>query len=214
MNRKQATMMFTDIPYAVNYKRENHSWKHTYKTNIEDFDDSFFDLNKFLKILEQGFIKGACYMCCGLDQVGTIVDWCKRYLNQRPTMIIWMKSNMSIQRGYYNRRYEQIMFFWFPENKWRGENSKANTDVWYVQNRDVSKYIHPTQKPLRLIQKAIMNSSDEYDIILDPFGGSGSSLIAAEKTNRICYTMEIMPSYVEKIIKRWESITGKKAKQI
>lgn len=214
MNGKQATMMFTDIPYAVNYKREGHSWKHNYKTKLEDFDDSFFDLAKFLKLLEQGFVKGACYICCGTGQIGQIYDWCVGYLKQRPTMIIWLKSNQSIQRGHYDRRYEQLMYFWFPENKWRGEKNKANSDVWYIQNRDVSKYMHPTQKPLRLIQKAILNSSDEYDIVLDPFGGSGSTLIAAEKNNRACYMMEIMPSYVEKIIKRWEQVTGKKAKQI
>ena len=211
MNKKKAQMMFTDPPYNVDYKRQGHAWKHDYKTEIKDFKDTDFEIGKLLKLLEMGFVEGAVYMCCGLNQVGKICDWSVKTLKLNPTMIIWLKSNFSIMRGHYNRRYEQIMYFWFDKNKWRGEKSMANTDVWYIQNRDVGKYIPPTQKPLRLIMKAIENNSDKGDIVLDLFGGSGSTLISCEKTDRICYTMEIDPHYCEKIINRWEQLTGKKS---
>ncbi len=214
LNHRKAQMMFTDPPYNVNYKRENHSWKHEYKSEVKDFKDTDFEINKLLKLLETGIVEGAVYMCCGLNQVGKIYDWCIRKLKMNPTMIIWLKSNFSIMRGHYNRRYEQVMYFWFNKNKWRGEKSRANTDVWYIQNRNVSTYNHPTQKPLRLITKAIENNSDKKDIVLDLFGGSGSTLIACEKTDRVSYIMEIEPHYVEQIIKRYENVTGNKAERI
>lgn len=214
MNKKKATMMFTDPPYNINYDRENHSWKHDYKSEIKNFKDVQFDINKLLKLLEMGFVEGAVYMCCGLNQIGDIHKWVKEKLKKDLRVIIWLKSNFSISRGDYNRRYETICYFWFENKKWRGEKSRANTDVWYIQNRNVGKYIHPTQKPLRLIMKALKNNSDEKDIVLDLFGGSGSTLIACEKLNRVCYMMEKMPEYCGKIIERWEVLTGKKAQKI
>lgn len=214
MNNKKAIMMFTDPPYNIDYDRENHDWKHDYKSEVKNFKDIDFNIDKFLKLLELGFIEGACYMCCGANQIGQIHKWCKSYLKQDVRLIIWLKSNFSISRGDYNRRHETICYFWFDKKKWRGEKSMANTDVWYIQNRDVGKYMHPTQKPLRLITKAILNNSDENDIILDLFLGSGSTLISCEKSDRTCYGMEIDPHYCEVIIKRWESITNQKANLI
>ena len=76
------------------------------------------------------------------------------------------------------------------------------------------KYVHPTQKPVELIVKALKNSSKKDDIIIDCFGGSGSTLIACEKTNRKCRMMELDPKYIDAIIKRWEAYTGKKAELI
>ena len=76
------------------------------------------------------------------------------------------------------------------------------------------KYVHPTQKPVELIEKALKNSSKKDDIIIDCFGGSGSTLIACEKTHRKCRMMELDPKYIDAIIKRWEDYTGKKAELI
>ena len=213
MNHKKAIMMFTDPPYNVDYKREGHSWKYGYKSKIQNFKDTDFEIDKFLKLLEMEFIEGACYICCGTAQIGKYVNWSQKFLKRNPHIIIWLKPNFSLIRGDYNRRYEQIMYLWFDKKKWRGEKSKSNSDVWYIQGRNVSKYIHPTQKPLMLIIKAIENNSDKEDIVLDLFGGSGSTLIACEKTNRICYMMEIMPEYCEKIIQRYEKLTNKKAEK-
>ena len=71
--------------------------------------------------------------------------------------------------------------------------------------------LHPTMKPIELIEKAILNSSKTEDLLYEPFGGSGSTLIACEKQSRICYSMELDPKYCDVIIKRWENFTGKKA---
>ena len=207
-------MVFTDPPYGIGYDRENHAWKHDYKTHMKRTligdEKGEFDIIKVLDLFNTGIIKGAFYVCCGTSQIGEIWNWCVKKLKQEPTMIIWYKSNMSISRRDYHRRFETVMYCWFPGKKFRGEKDGTNTDVWPIQNRIVSKYLHPTQKPIRLIQKAIVNSSDPGDNVMDLFGGSGSTLIACEQSKRRCFMMELDPHYVKIIIKRWESLTNEK----
>jgi DNA modification methylase len=89
------------------------------------------------------------------------------------------------------------------------KQERGGSTVWTL-SRD-SNYKHPTQKPIELIKIAIHNSSKGEDIILDLFLGSGSTLIGAEKTGRICYGMELDPKYVDVIVERWENFTGQKA---
>jgi DNA modification methylase len=82
-----------------------------------------------------------------------------------------------------------------------------------MSRSNVQEYVHPTQKPVELISYAIVNSSKSGDVVLDLFMGSGSALIACEKTHRVSYGMELDPKYVDVIVKRWEDFTGKKAKK-
>jgi len=89
------------------------------------------------------------------------------------------------------------------------ETINNETDLWY-HDKDI-KYVHPTQKPVSLSVRAIENSSNKNDIVLDLFGGSGSTLIGCELTNRICYMMELDPQYIQVIISRYEYTTGRKA---
>lgn len=112
-------------------------------------------------------------------------------------------------KGAYAGQYEIILFL----HKGRVElNGKRDTDVW-VFDREPPK-LHPTMKPIELISKALKQSSKENDTVLDLFGGSGSTLIACEQLDRKCYMMELDPKYCDVIIKRWETLTGKKAKLI
>ena len=89
--------------------------------------------------------------------------------------------------------------------------NKLNTTV-INENKPTVNDIHPTMKPIKLIGRQIKNSSRIDEIILDLFGGSGSTLIAAEQSKRICYMMELDPKYCDVIVKRWETLTNKKAK--
>jgi DNA modification methylase len=84
-------------------------------------------------------------------------------------------------------------------------------EVWYEHRDNTNKYVHPTQKPIRLAERAIKKNSQRNDIIADFFGGSGSTLMGCEQLGRKCYVMELDPKYVDVIIKRWEQFTGKKA---
>lgn len=117
-------------------------------------------------------------------------------------VIIWRKNNIGMGKG-YRGQYEICMYY--------GAFAGSDTDVWEEAKLATSSYRHPTEKPPALCVRAIRNSSKEGDIVADLFLGSGSTLIACEQTNRICYGMEIDPGYVDVIVTRWENYTGKKA---
>jgi len=92
--------------------------------------------------------------------------------------------------------------------------AEGRTTVWSVARENVEGYVHPTQKPVQLVSHALRNSSKIDDIVLDLFLGSGSTLIACEKTGRVCYGMELDPKFIDVIIERWENFTGQKAERL
>ena len=98
--------------------------------------------------------------------------------------------------------------------RWLSEVFVEEFDVWFQHRDAISKYLHPTQKPVALAERAIKKNTKRGNIVLDVFAGSGSTLIAAEKLDRCAYLMELDPRYVDVIIKRWEQFTGKRAKKM
>ena len=92
-------------------------------------------------------------------------------------------------------------------HKWLGD--RKQTSIWECNKETVKG--HTTPKPIQIIERALNNSSKGGDLVLDSFGGSGSTLIACEKTGRQCHMMELDPKYCDVIIKRWQDFTGKKA---
>lgn len=104
------------------------------------------------------------------------------------------------------------MFGWAETHKFYGKG-QFNKSVWEI-DKPAKSDLHPTMKPIRLIENVILNSSAENDCVMDLFGGSGSTLIACEQLNRTCYMMEYEPHYIDVIIKRWEDFTGEKAELI
>ena len=128
--------------------------------------------------------------------------------------LMWLKSQptFSMNRLDYDYKHEPILYGWNKKHEFYG-NGKFNKSVWEIEKPRESK-LHPTMKPIELIVNAIQNSSKDDDIVLDVFGGSGSTLIACEQTNRKCFMMELDPKYVDVIINRWETFTGKKAELI
>ena len=126
-------------------------------------------------------------------------------------MLIWKKSSPTFSMGRLNYEYqhEPIFFTWTKKHIWYG-NGKFHTSVWDV-DKPRKCDLHPTMKPIALVENAILNSTTEGDLVLDGFGGSGTTLIACEQLGRTCYMMEIDPKYVQVIINRWEAMTGEKA---
>ena len=126
------------------------------------------------------------------------------------TFIVWAKNHFTLGRSDYQRQYEPILYGWKEKNDhyWCGDRNQS--DVWYF-NKPNKSDLHPTMKPVEICKKAILNSSKTDDIILDPFGGSGSTLIAAEQVKRRCRMIELDQKYVDVIIKRWQNLTNKKA---
>ena len=124
-------------------------------------------------------------------------------------MLIWAKNNFVLGRSDYNYQHEPIIYGWVKgSHKFYGKNNEAS--VWQIDKPHAAK-LHPTMKPVELMARAVSNSTVVGETVLDPFGGSGSTLIACEQTGRKCRMMEIDPRYVDVIITRWENLTGKKA---
>jgi DNA modification methylase len=213
MDGQKADMIFMDPPYSVNYKpEERRKGGRKVKTLGGIMNDIDFQVTTLLDLVNTGIVKGAVYMCCGTNQIEQIYPWVFKNIGYRPTFIMWVKNGFSILARDYHSQYEPILYFYYKEKKFRG--SRGQTDVWFFKRRPTGEYVHPTQKPVALIRRAIENSSDVNDIVLDLFGGSGSTMIACEHTNRRCYMMELDPHYVEVIIKRWESLTNQTAQKV
>jgi DNA modification methylase len=112
----------------------------------------------------------------------------------------------------YRVQHEPILYGWKDgQGKHAFFGGRTKSTIWNINRDSQVKYKHPTQKPLALIEEALKNSSKEEDIILDPFGGSGSTLLACEKLNRKAMTIELDPKFCDVILQRWEDYTGKKA---
>jgi DNA modification methylase len=123
--------------------------------------------------------------------------------------LIWVKHQLVLGRSHYQYRHEHIFYGWKGKSSWNG--SRREDSVWEEDRPMVSRE-HPTMKPVPLCERAIENSSQPNGLVADPFLGSGTTLIAAERTGRRCYAMEIDPVYCRVAIARWESFTGDKAK--
>ena len=123
------------------------------------------------------------------------------------TFVIWAKNTFTLGRADYQRQYEPILYGWKEgsDHYWCGARDQG--DVWFV-DKPVKNDLHPTMKPVALVERAIRNSSKTRDIVLDPFGGSGSTLIACEKAGRQARLIELDPKYGDVIILRWQEWTG------
>lgn len=140
---------------------------------------------------------------------------------------IWVKNNATFGWSQYRWQHEPV-FYAFKKGEapaWYGDRKQSTvwqddliedlpTSIWSVDRDDVTKYYHPTQKPLSLIAIPVRNSSKRNDIVLDLFGGSGSTLMTCDQLDRVCFTLELDPIFCDVIIERWEQATGNKAELI
>jgi DNA modification methylase len=126
------------------------------------------------------------------------------------TFVIWAKNTFTLGRADYQRQYEPILYGWKDgtDHYWCGARDQG--DIWCF-DKPARNDLHPTMKPLALVERAIPNSSKSRDIVLDPFGGSGSTMIAAERAGRRARLVEHDPRYVDVIVRRWQAFTGETA---
>lgn len=128
--------------------------------------------------------------------------------------IIWNKDAFVLSRKDYHTKYEPIWYGWEGSApRLHPLEDRTQCDVWDIDRPRVSEE-HPTMKPVELVARAVLNSSKRGETILDLFGGSGSTLIACEQTDRVCRTMEMDPRYCDVIVDRWETLTGMKAELV
>ena len=152
-------------------------------------------------------VAGAMYICMSSKEWSLVARVLAEAGAHWSTTIVWAKDRFTLGRADYQRQYEPIWYGW-PQGRqrhWAGGRDQG--DVWSIPRPSVSP-LHPTQKPLEVVERAITNSSRPGDRILDPFSGSGTTLIACERTGRRGIGIEIDPRYVAATIARWEMFTG------
>ena len=207
-----ADMVFTDPPYNVNYGATMKDKLRGKKRKIAN-DDLGKDFEQFLRDACMNILavtKGAIYICMSSSELHTLQKVFREAGGHWSTFVIWAKNTFTMGRSDYQRQYEPILYGWKEgtDHFWYGARDQG--DVWFVK-KPVSNDLHPTMKPVELVERAIRNSSKGRDTVLDPFGGSGSTLIACEKAGRQARLIELEPKYCDVIIRRWQEFSGKEA---
>lgn len=202
MNGVKADMVFTDPPYG--YKYQSNMRTKTDKFDVLINDDKILDFMKPLKQVADGFV----FICTTWKVLDKWLPLFNKYYDLS-NMIIWNKGGGGIGdlKHTFSTDYEIILC----SNNGNEITGKRIGSVWNIQKDNANDYIHATQKPVELSATSILNTTNENDVVLDLFGGSGSTLIACEQLNRKCYMMELDPHYIDVIIQRWENFTGEKA---
>ena len=207
-----ADMTVTDPPYNVNYA--NTAKDKLRGTNRPILNDNMGEgFSAFLLATCQNILavtKGAVYIAMSSSELDTLQSAFRAAGGKWSTFVIWAKNTFTMGRADYQRQYEPILYGWKDgsQHYWCGARDQG--DVWQIKKPHKTD-LHPTMKPVELMERAVRNSSKTRDIVLDPFGGSGTTLIACEKSGRRARLMELDPKYVDVIVKRWQEFTGKQA---
>lgn len=211
MNSQKADMIFTDPPYNVAYEGKT-------KEALTIQNDEFKNKNEFYQFLYDAYNNmfeyskaGASVYICHADSER--VNFTSAFEDagwKLAQVIIWCKQQFVMGRQDYQWQHEPILYGWKEGESHYYNGGRSQTTLWTL-DRPTASAEHPTMKPLALITRALANSSKGEDVILDPFLGSGSTLIACEQQGRICYGMELDPKYVDVIRKRYAKIIGRES---
>ena len=208
MGGETARVMVTDPPYGVAYEPEGRKRKRP----IANDDLGKAQAEFWTKAFSAWPLEGDAYvfspsgpliqtLCVSIVAAGI----------EHHQWLIWVKDRLVLGHSHYHYRHEHIFYGWRGKTSWQG--SRKEDSVW-EEDRPMSSPQHPTMKPMALCQRAIENSSKADDVVIDPFIGSGTTLIAAERVGRRCFGMEIDPRYCRVAIVRWEAFTGEKAERV
>ena len=209
LDGQPAHMVFTDPPYNVDYAPEDRDGNARRIANDNlggDFPDFLSQVCTHLVACS----KGAIYIAMSSSELHTLKQAFCAAGGHWSTFLIWAKDRFTLGRSDYQRQYEPILYGW-PEGKphyWAGARNQG--DVWNIARPFVND-LHPTMKPVELVERAIANSSRRGETVLDVFGGSGTTAIACEKTERKGRLIELDPKYVDVIVKRWQDQVRKQA---
>lgn len=217
MNGEKADLLFTDPPYNVAMeskskeilKSENYSHIENDDLSLEDFklflEKVFTNANNSIKDDASYYV----FTCQGGDNEMVMMMMMRECGIKCRHQIIWVKDApvFSMGRLDYDYKHEPILYGWKKKHNFY-RNGEQDKSVWEYKRTE--NKLHPTMKPIELIGNALNNSTKKNDLVLDLFGGSGSTLIACEQLDRKCYMMEYDPHYIDVIISRWEKSTNKK----
>ena len=211
MGDAKADMVFTDPPYGVSYHGSSKSG-----SIAGDLSQTAIPI-AFKHALDYAATEDArLYFCGGSSNVLMYYSLFDAYLRSMPSLIIWDKGHFVMRRNNYHSQYEIVFYGWRGSGGanefWFGpRTADAASDVWLIKRDPANEYLHSTQKPVALAQRAITNSSPPDGVVYEPFAGSGSTLIAAEAIKRRCCAIELEPAMVDVVMIRWQNFTGKLA---
>lgn len=210
MDGNLADLLVTDPPYNVDYEGKTGKIQNDKMSN-DNFRqfliDAFTSANNNMKAGAAFYIWHAGLEGFNFSGACTDVGWTVR------ECLIWKKNSMVFGRQDYQWQHEPCLYGWKEGSKHKWNADRKQTTILEF-DRPVKSDLHPTMKPVNLIAYQVRNSSEQGDIVLDLFGGSGSTLMACEQLGRTNYSMEYDPRFVDVIVKRWENFTGKKAVKI
>ncbi len=228
MQNRKAAMVFVDPPYNVPIERNVSGLG---KVRHRDFAMATGEMSKgeFTDFLAQAFrllvehtVQGSIhYACSDWRHIQEPLDAAYQVYSELKNVCVWVKDNAGMGT-FYRSQHELIFVFKAGEQSHRnnfqlGQFGRYRTNVWnYPGANSFSRKteegnlleLHPTVKPVAMVADAIMDVSTRGDIVLDSFLGSGTTVIAAERTGRICFGLEIDPNYVDVIVRRWQKFTG------
>jgi DNA modification methylase len=223
-------LVVTDPPYNVDYRAEGSPSGRTPGRNgkgrrgqpLGPIENDRMTPGQYQTFLNSAFGNlaralprgGAMYVFGG---TGTFVPYNQAFKIaglHLSSVIVWDKGSLVLTRKDYHSQYELIFYGWVDGKPHAFHGGRSQTDIWAVSRDHPQEYLHPTQKPVELMERAIENSSQPGQTVLDPFVGSGTATIAAERTGRRCLAMEIDPRFAEVALRRWEAFTGKKAEKV
>jgi DNA modification methylase len=210
-----ANMIFTDPPYLMDFTggihadgsksfNSKHGGIKNDKMSEKDGDDFLDAINSVIT----SKVDGAFYITFYRLGINKYFASMERTGLKCRSLVIWDKGNHTLSNSDYMSMYEPMFYGWVNNHKFYG--GKNGMDIWRIK-RTARNDLHPTMKPVELVEKAVLDGSAINGIVLDLFGGSGSTMIACEKHNRHAMLMELDPKYCDVIVKRWEDFTGKKA---
>ncbi len=211
MDGQLASMVFTDPPYNVDYEGKTADSLKIMNDKMDNDTFYRFLLNLYTTLLSATRRGGAIYVCHAdsegynfrkaMFDAGWLMKQC----------IVWVKNGFVVGRQDYQWQHEPILYGWKlgAPHEWNGDRKQST--VWFY-DKPLRNGEHPTMKPVPLVAQAIQNSSKKGEIVLDGCSGSGTTMIAAEQTGRVCYMAELDPKYCDVIKKRYEEFTGNKAK--
>jgi len=209
MAGEKADMVLSDPPYGVSYVGKT---KDALKVENDELDEDLLT-----KLVCDAFDNAEANCRAGAYWYATVPagplhilfadDWKRRGILRQ--IMVWAKDSMVLGHSEYHYQHEPILFGWIPGD--RHKNSDRTRTTLWKYDRPKANREHPTMKPVALWSQAVQDGSRSNEVVYDPFLGSGTTLIAAEQLGRRCFGMEISAAYCDVIVKRWETLTGKKA---
>jgi DNA modification methylase len=225
MNGEKADMVFTDPPYNTGMTSESQKgsgglWKGNGSTWLSHmFNDSYAPdewqafmssfMSSYWMLMKED---STLYICLDWRRNHELIPHIENNGFKRSNLIVWDKMVHGLGSDYkYTHEFINVCKKGKPLLDTHQGDDREYSDVWHIQRKMGKDEDHATKKPIELVERSIRHASKKNNLVVDLFGGSGSTLIACEKTNRKCFMMELSPNYCDVIIKRWQDFTGKKA---